>query len=352
MSMRYCTFGRRTGLRVSECALGTGNFGSVFAAASAATEAPLILQAFAEAGGTLIDTSDNYNRGQSEDFVGDLVASDRDHFVIASKYTSSASAEPDMQQLGNGRKNMIRSVEDSLRRLRTDYIDIYWAHHPDTTTPLDEMMMAFDHLVSAGKVLHIGLSNFPAWKAARAATIADFRGWAPLAGIQFEYSLVERSGDRDLLPMANALGLGTTVWSPLGGGLLTGKYRRGESGRMGQQRRIHTEDNPTKVATLDAVIDIAHEIGASPTQVSLTWLRLLGRRSGNPVIPIIGPRTVGQMDEQLGALTLELTDEHFDRIDRASAMPLGVPHDGALANRRRLLGTDPEQFVRSAVPPS
>lgn len=352
MPMRYCTFGRRAGLRVSECALGTGNFGSVFAAASDAEEAPLILQAFAEAGGTLIDTSDSYNRGQSEVFVGDLVAGDRDHFVIASKYTSGTSAEPDMQRLGNGRKNIIRSVEDSLRRLRTDYIDIYWAHHPDETTPLDEMMMAFDHLVAAGKVLHIGLSNFPAWKATRAATIADFRGWAPLTGIQFEYSLVERSGERDLLPMANALGLGVTVWSPLGGGLLTGKYRRGGSGRMGQQRRIHTEDTPTKVATLDAVIDIADELDASPTQVSLAWLRMLGRRSGNPVIPIIGPRTVGQLDEQLGALELELTDDHFGRLDRASASPLGAPHDGAVANRRRLLGVDPERFIHAAVPPS
>jgi aryl-alcohol dehydrogenase-like predicted oxidoreductase len=346
MPMRYSTFGRRTGLRVSEFALGTGNFGTVFAAAADLDEAPLILKAFAEAGGTLIDTADGYNHGQSETFVGDLVAGDRDHFVISSKYTSGARADPDMQRLGNGRKNMIRSVEDSLRRLRTDYLDIYWAHHPDSITPLDEMMLAFDHLVAAGKVLHVGLSNFPAWQVARSATLAELRGWAPLAGIQLEYSLVERSGDRELLPMANALGLGLTMWSPLGGGLLTGKYRRGETGRMGQPRRIHREDTPTKVATLDALIDVAAEIGAAPGQVALAWLRALGRRSGTPSIPIIGPRTVSQLGEQLGSLDVELDDAQFARLDQASAIALGAPYDGTEAAYRRLLGVAADRFVR------
>lgn len=350
--MRYSTFGRRTGLRVSEYALGTGNFGTVFAAASDLDEAPLILRAFADAGGTLIDTADTYNHGQSEVFVGDLVATDRDRFVIATKYTNGAGAGLDMQRLGNGRKNMILSVEASLRRMRTDYIDIYWAHHPDSVTPLDEMMAAFDHLVSSGKVLHIGLSNFPAWLAARAATIADFRGWTPLAGIQIEYSLVERSGDRDLLPMANALGLGVTVWSPLGGGLLTGKYRRGESGRMGQRRLIHSEDTPAKVATLDTVIAVAAELGCSPTQVSLAWLRMLGRRAGNPILPIVGPRTVGQLAEQLGALDVELTGEQFDRLDAASAVTPGVPHGGGRRTYERLTGVGADRFVAPAVPPS
>jgi aryl-alcohol dehydrogenase-like predicted oxidoreductase len=254
-----------------------------------------------------------------------------------------------MQLLGNARKNMIRSVEGSLQRLGTDYIDIYWAHARDAVTPVEEMMMAFDHLVSSGKVLHVGLSNFPAWLVARAATIADFRGWAPMAGIQIEYSLAERAGDRDLLPMASALGLGVTMWSPLAGGLLTGKYRRGESGRMGQQRRIHREDTPVKVATVDAVLEVADELGVTPTQVALAWLRELGLRSGNPSIPIVGPRTVAQLEEQIAALDVELDDAQFDRLDKASAIALGVPHEGT---RGRLLGVEPDRFIWPAVPPA
>src|SRR6266496_3848499 len=231
--MRYTTFGRRTGLRISEFALGTGNFGSVFEAAADLDEVPRILGAFADAGGTLLDAADVYNHGESERFVGRVIKSDRDRFVVSTKYTNGASADPDIVRLGNGRKNMMRSFEGSLRRLDTDYIDIYWAHAPDTVTPLDEIAQAFDDLVHQGKILHAGLSNFPAWQTARAVTVAELRGLTPIAGIQIEYSLAERAADRDLLPMANALGLAVTMWSPLGGGLLTGKYRRGESGRLG-----------------------------------------------------------------------------------------------------------------------
>ncbi len=347
MPMRYTTFGRRTGLRISEYALGTGNFGTVFAAGSDLDEAPKIIETFAEAGGTLIDGADSYNHGQSEKFMAEVIAAERDHFVVATKFTGSAFADPDMQRRGNSRKNMMLSVEDSLERLGTDYIDIYWVHMPDAITPLDEIMRGFDDLVTSGKVLHIGLSNFPAWLVARAATLADFRGWAPLGGIQIEYSLAERSGDRELLPMANSLGLGITMWSPLAGGLLTGKYRRGETGRLGQKRRIHTESTPEKVATVDTVIAIADEIGATPTQVSLAWLRELGLRSGNPSIPIIGPRTVAQLEEQIAALDITLDNEQFKRLDQASAIAMGAPHDLVAGFRASLRGDDPDRFLGS-----
>jgi aryl-alcohol dehydrogenase-like predicted oxidoreductase len=346
--MRYTTFGRRTGIRVSEYALGTGNFGKGgFEATSDLDEAPKILEAFAEAGGNLIDGADSYNYGQSEQFIADFVAADRDNFVVATKFAIGATTNPSIQLLGNSRKAMMRSVENSLRRLRTDYIDIYWAHLPDTITPIDEIMMAFDDLVRSGKILSAGLSNFPAWYVSRAVTMAEIRGWAPMAGIQIEYSLAERAGDRELLPMANALGLGVTVWSPLGGGLLTGKYRRGESGRLGQRRRIHTENTPEKVATVDAVVAIAEEIGATPTQVALAWLRALGLRAGNPVIPIVGPRTVAQLEEQLGGLEIELNAAHFEQLDSASALTPGAPHDQVAQARPRLLGGN--QIIDSGV---
>jgi aryl-alcohol dehydrogenase-like predicted oxidoreductase len=346
--MRYTTFGRHTGLRVSEYALGTGNFGKGgFEATSDLDEAPKILESFAEAGGNLIDGADSYNYGQSEEFIADFIAANRDHFVVATKFAIGATRDPSIQMMGNSRKAMMRSVEGSLKRLRTDYIDIYWAHLPDTVTPIEEIMMGFDDLVRSGKIIAAGLSNFPAWHVARAATMAEIRGWAPMGGIQIEYSLAERSGDRELLPMANALGLGVTMWSPLGGGLLTGKYRRGETGRLGQRRRNHTENTPEKVATVDAGIAVAEEIHATPTQVALAWLRSLGQRANNPAIPIVGPRTVAQLEEQLGGLEIELSDEHFERLDTASALAPGAPHDQIAQVRPRLIGGD--QVIDSGV---
>jgi len=337
--MRYTIFGRRTGLRVSEFALGTGNFGTGWGHGAEPEDARKIFDRFAQAGGTFIDTADAYQFGQSERLVGDFIASDRDTFVLATKYTLGASANGGASRLGNSRRNMVRSVEDSLGRLNTDRIDLYWAHFPDEVTPVEEILRAFDDLVRAGKILYAGLSNFPAWRVSRAVTLADLHGWAPIVGVQIEHSLAERTAEREVLPMAEGLGLGVALWSPLGGGFLTGKYRAGDDGRLtGLRRLVHTESSDQKTALLDEVLAIAKEIGATPSQVSVAWLRHRGAVSTTALVPIIGPRTVAQLDDYLGALEVLLADEQAARLTAVSAVPLGVPHEAIAGVRDRLAG--------------
>jgi aryl-alcohol dehydrogenase-like predicted oxidoreductase len=217
-------------------------------------------------------------------------------------------------------------------------------------TPIEEIARAFDDLVRAGKILYAGLSNFPAWRISRAATLAELRGWAPIAGVQIEYSLAERSADRDILPMTEALGLGTVLWSPLGGGFLTGKYRTGsDSGRLaGLKTLVHTESDGQKTAVLDAVLATARETGATPSQVAVTWLRHRHAASATALVPIIGPRTVAQLDDYLGALEVTLTDEQIARLTGVSAVPLGVPHT-AIAERADVL-TGGSRLERPALP--
>ncbi|HWO62367.1 MAG TPA: aldo/keto reductase, partial [Umezawaea sp.] len=229
--MRYQTFGRLTGLRVSQFALGTANFGT--SSTGAGPEASRqIFDAFVAAGGTTFDTSNVYQDGQAETVLGGLLGRQRDDFVVITKYSGTRQARPRPGTTGNSRKVMIRSIEASLRRLDTDHVDVFMPHFPDGVTPIDEILAGFDDLIRAGKILHGGLSNFPAWRVAGAAVHADLRGLAPLVGVQTEYSLAERSAERELLPMAQAHGLGVVLYSPLAGGLLTGKYRRGERGRL------------------------------------------------------------------------------------------------------------------------
>jgi aryl-alcohol dehydrogenase-like predicted oxidoreductase len=349
--MRYTTFGRRTGLRVSEYGLGTGNFGTGWGTGAERDEAKAIFERFAEAGGTLIDTADGYQLGESEKLLGEFLTTDRERFVLSSKYTSGTGAAGGVSLTGNNRKNMFRSVEASLRRLGTDYLDLYWVHFPDAVTPIEEILRGLDDLVSAGKILHFGLSNFPAWRVSHAAAIADLRGWAPVAGIQVEYSLVERTPERELLPMADALGLGVAQWSPLGGGLLTGKYRVSAEGRLTDWGRlIHSEDSAQKTTVIDAVLAIADEIGTSPSQVSVAWLRERGRRSTTAYVPIIGPRNVKQLEDYLGALEVTLSQAQYSRLDQASAVPAGVPHDIADGMLDVVLGGDRGRFDRPAVP--
>ncbi|CAI2420155.1 General stress protein 69 [Serratia fonticola] len=208
--MRYTTFGRNTGLRVSELALGTGNFGTGWGYGSEKEEARAVFDGYVNAGGNFIDTADAYQFGQSEQMIGDFIAADRDHFVIATKYTLSALPDAGVARTGNSRRNMIASVENSLKRLKTDRIELLWAHFDDQMTPLEEIVRAFDDLIRAGKVQYAGLSNFPAWKIARAETLAELRGWSRIAGIQVEYSLAERTAERELLPMR-------WVWPPPSG---------------------------------------------------------------------------------------------------------------------------------------
>ncbi|HLQ23921.1 MAG TPA: aldo/keto reductase, partial [Gemmatimonadales bacterium] len=337
--MRYRTFGRKTGLRVSEYGLGTGNFGTGWGTGAERDEAKKIFDRFAEAGGTLIDTANSYQFGQSEALLGEFLSSDRDHFVVATKFTSSSTRTPRISDTVNSRKNMIRSVEASLKRLNTTYIDLLWAHFADPLTPMEEILRAFDDLVRAGKVLHVALSNFPAWRVARAATIAQLRGWSPIIGIQIEYSLVERTADRELLPMAESLGLGAAFWSPLGGGLLTGKYRRSNEGRLTDWNRlVHTETTEQKTAIVDTVLAIAEETGASAAQVSMAWLRERAGRATTAFVPIIGPRSVTHLDDYLGALDLALTADQFARLEEVSAIPLGVPHEASAGVVGAVLG--------------
>lgn len=345
--MRYNTFGRRTGLRVSELALGAANFGTTWGYGCEPAEARKIFDTFSDAGGNFIDTSDNYQFGQSEELVGEFVANDRDRFVIATKFTQGAAAVPEISQTGNSRKNMIRSAEASLRRLKTDRIDLYWAHMTDGQTPMDEILRAFDDLVKSGKILHAGLSNFPAWRVARGSLEADMRNWTPLVGLQFEYSLAERSADRELLPMAQALGLGVALWSPLGGGLLTGKYRNNEAGRLTTfGALIHQETTAGKIATVDALVAVANEIGCAVGHVAIAWLREKATQSPTALIPILGPRTPSQLKDTLGGLDVRLDEQQIARLDRASAVELGVPHDMVSSDRYRakLSGGKPDQL--------
>jgi aryl-alcohol dehydrogenase-like predicted oxidoreductase len=349
--MRYTTFGRRTGLRVSEYGLGTGTFGTGWGAGAELGDARKIFERFAEAGGTLIDTADGYQEGQSEQFLKEFLAADRENFVLASKYSHGIHPMR-VSTTGNSRKNMRRAVEASLRRLGTDYLDLYWVHFPDAMTPTEEIVDGLDDLVSAGTILHAGLSNFPAWRVARAATLADERGRHPLVGVQIEYSLADRSAERELWPMADALGLGVALWSPLAGGLLTGKYRVSQEGRLTdwQGRVVHEENTAQKSAVLDTLLRLAGQTGATAAQVAMAWLRTRFTGAPTAYVPIIGPRTLAQLDDYLGALDVTLTPDQVSELDTVSAVPLGVPHEAGLGVLPEVSGGVPEAFLPRAVP--
>jgi aryl-alcohol dehydrogenase-like predicted oxidoreductase len=348
--MRYTTFGRRSGLRVSEYALGTGNFGTSWSSGTNATDARVIFDRFAEAGGTFLDTAGMYQAGQSEEILGDLISKDRDHFVVSTKYGASDTEQPHVSMTGSGRKNLMSSVEASLKRLGTDYLDLMWLHFPDGVTPIDEIVRGMDDLVRSGKVHHVALSNYPAWQVSAAATLAELRGWAPIVGVQTEYSLVERTADRELMPMAEALGLAVNLWSPLAGGLLTGKYRTGGEGRATDPSRFVVPETGQKTAVMDEVLKIADETGAKAAQVSMAWLRERGERSAATIIPIVGPRTLAQLDDYLGALDVTLTDEQYTRLDEVSAVDLGMPHwiNGLI--QENVLGGDASRFINPVTP--
>jgi aryl-alcohol dehydrogenase-like predicted oxidoreductase len=346
--MRYKVFGRHTGLRVSELVLGTGVFGTRWGHGAEADEARRIFDAYAEAGGNFIDTADSYQFGQSEEMVGEFLQGRRDDFVLATKFSQGATPKHGILATGNSRKAMIASLEASLKRLKTDHVDLYWVHYADGVTPTEEILRAFDDLVRSGKILYAGLSDFPAWRVARAATIAELRGSAPIVGLQVEHSLVERTTEHDLLPMGQALGLGIVAWSPIGGGMLTGKYRLGEKGRAeGLGGRVfQAEDSAQRTAILDAVIATAKEIGASPAQVAIAWVASKGS------LPIIGPRTRAQLDDNLAATQIKLSPAQLARLDEVSAIPPVFPHSmlEATANRQRVTGGKFDALDQPLVP--
>ena len=247
--MRYKLLGP-SGLRVSELCLGTMSFGDAWGFGADEGESHRILAAYAEAGGNFLDTANKYHEGQSEEILGTFLGSERDRWVLASKYTL-AMREGDPNAAGNSRKNMRQSVEASLRRLRTDYLDLLFVHAWDYATPVEEVMRGLDDLVGAGKVSYVALSDAPAWIASQANTLAALRGWSPFVALQLEYSLIERTGERELLPVADAFGLAVTAWAPMGGGLLTGKYTRGSSGIPGHHARRPQRDAPHRAQPRD-----------------------------------------------------------------------------------------------------
>ena len=344
--MRHRVLGR-TGLRVASIALGTSTFGTAWGYGSTPEEARAVYDAYRAAGGNFIDTADAYQAGEAETLLGDFITADRDAIVLATKFTMGAGAAKGLAGLGNSRRAIVQSVEASLKRLGTDRIDLLFVHWPDGATPVEEMVLGFDMLVRAGKVLYAGFSNFPAWRVAAAATAAEIRGWAPIAAIQVEYSLVERTPERELLPMAGGFGLAVLGWSPLGGGLLTGKYRRGETGRAQTfGRAVQGETDAQRASILDTVIAVAGETGATPGQVAIAWV--VAKR----VIPVVGPRTVAQLQDNLAAATIALSADQIARLDAVSAVPLGFPHELA-ANpdiRAGLAAGRPDQLESFRLP--
>ena len=291
-----------------------------------------------------------YQGGQAESMLGDMLTTTRDQFVISSKYGLGNPEKSDRANNGASRKAMMASVDASLRRLGTDYLDVFWVHFPDAFTPIDEILRGMDDLVRAGKIHHGALSNFPAWRVALAAKEADLRGWSPVVGIQTEYSLAERGAENELLPMAEALGLAVNLWSPLAGGLLTGKYRTGSEGRKTDPSRFVSATTTQTVAIIDTVLAIAAETSASAAQVSMAWLRERANRSSTAIVPIIGPRTMAQLDDYLAALDVALSDEQYTRLDEVSRPAFGVSPEIQSMTRGAMLDGEPERFILPSTP--
>jgi len=323
--MKYRLLGN-SGLRVSEAALGTMTFGDDWGWGTAKDEARKVYDGFREAGGNFIDTANLYTNGTSESFLGEFMEAHRQSVVLATKYTMSAPGT-DPNAAGNQRKNMMQAVEASLKRLRTDYIDLYWVHMWDQMTPVEEVMRGLDDLVRAGKVLYTGISDAPAWWIAQANTLAHLRGWSAFVGLQIEYSLIERTVERELIPVAKALNIGVTAWSPLAGGVLTGKYHGHGAPEQGRMNSDMLKDfMPERERTdriLAAVKSVSDNTGRGMAQVALAWLRY----RPTPVIPIIGARKLSQFHDNLASFDLTFSAEQLKTLDEASRIELGFPYD-------------------------
>ncbi len=323
--MRYKLLGR-SGLRVSELSLGTMTFGEEWGWGASRSESLKVYDAYAKSGGNFIDTANRYTNGTSEKLVGEFIGAEREHFVVATKYSLSMRPD-DPNACGNHRKNLVQALDASLQRLRTDYLDLLWLHAWDFLTPVEEVMRALDDQVRAGKVLYVGISDTPAWIVSRANTLAEVRGWTPFVALQIEYSLIERTPERELLPMAREYEMAITPWAVLGGGVLTGKYGQTE-GKVEAADSKRAVVNTTRVNVKNLQIaaevqKIAGEIGCLPAHVAVAWVR------GQPgdIIPIIGARTEEQMIQNLGSLDVNLSAEQRHRLDEVSRISLGFPHE-------------------------
>ncbi|MDE2291495.1 MAG: aldo/keto reductase [Elusimicrobia bacterium] len=322
MRKEYALLGR-TGLRVSPLCLGAMTFGTEWGWGSPAETARRILDMYLDAGGNFVDTADLYTNGKSEELLGEFLRGRRDQVVLATKFTFNARPG-DPNAGGNGRKNILQAVEGSLRRLKTDYIDLYWLHAWDMVTPVEEVVAAVDLLARQGKVRGFGLSNTPAWYAARAHTLAELRGMEKVCALQFEYSLVERRIEHEFVPMALELGMGILPWSPLASGFLTGRYRRGADGKgegEGRLARMKDAKNPAfqkfserNWRILDALLEVSKEAGRPPAQVALNWASL---RPG-VCSTIIGASKPEQLEQNLAALDFELPAALAARLEEAS----------------------------------
>jgi len=325
--MNYRLLGT-SGLRVSELCLGTMTFGEEWGWGASKEESRRIFDAYVAAGGNFIDTANRYTEGTSERLVGEFVAAGRERFVVATKYTLF-SLKGDPNSAGNHRKNLVQSLEASLKRLKLDCVDLYWVHAWDYLTPVEEVMRALDDVVRAGKALYVGISDTPAWIVSRANALAELRGWTSFAGIQIEYSLIQRTVERELLPMARALDLAVTAWGPIGGGVLSGKYNPDASpGQKAEPGRMRENPAAARLAERNLRIagivgEVAKETGHTPSQVAVNWVR----HQPGKVIPIVGARTLGQIEDTLGAVGFELAPEQVRRLDEASRIELGFPHE-------------------------
>jgi aryl-alcohol dehydrogenase-like predicted oxidoreductase len=343
--MHYRLLGR-SGLRVSELCLGTMTFGEDWGWGASKEVSRQIFDAFAEAGGNFIDTASNYTNGTAERFVGEFIASQRDYFVVATKYTlrRPGADGKDLNAGGNQRKNMVRTVEQSLQRLNTDVIDLFYLHVWDFTTPVEEILRALDDLVKAGKVLHVGISDTPAWIVSQAQAIADLRGWSRFVAYQGEYNLLERGIERDVLPMTRSLDLAVLAFALLGGGALTGKFNQpagpGEPTRV---RRV----NEQQQAVAAEVVKLAEELGRTPSQIAINWVR---QQSPN-IIPILGARRLAQIEDNLGVLGFELSADHLARLSAVHPLEPGYPHSfwNDFVRRDLIFGQRLDELERPAI---
>jgi aryl-alcohol dehydrogenase-like predicted oxidoreductase len=322
----------RSGVRVSPLCLGTMTFGVEPGAWGCADEeAAQLVDLYIDEGGNFIDTANFYGQlGQSEVLLGGAVKGRRDRLVISTKYSLTTSPG-DPNASGNHRKNMVRSVEDSLKRMKTDYIDLYYLHMWDFRTLVDEILRAFDDLVRAGKILYIGLSDLPAWQASRMQAIAEVRGWSQFCALQISYSLTERTVERELIPMAAEMGMGVCLWSPLGGGVLAGKYSKADlvppdMNNLSSRKAINAitgRISEHNLAVAEVVGEVAQKLGKTSAQVAIAWTLL------NPAVtaPVLGVRTVAQLKDNLGALDVELTADHVARLNAVSDVPKVFPMD-------------------------
>jgi aryl-alcohol dehydrogenase-like predicted oxidoreductase len=349
--MRYKLLGR-TGIKVSELCLGTMSFGDNWGFGADEAESLRVALAFREAGGNFLDTANKYHEGHTEEICAKIIADDRDRWVVATKFTLAMRAG-DPNTAGNSRKNLTQALHHSLRRLGTEYVDLLWVHAWDFTTGVEEVMRGLDDVVRAGKVLAVGVSDAPAWIVSQANTLASLRGWSPFAALQIEYSLIERTVERELVPMADAFGLTLTPWAPLGGGVLTGKYSRGagapeDSKRTGGNERRINERNMRIARTVDAIAD---ELGKSSAQVATNWVR----QRGPNVVPIVGARKATQIQDVLGCLDFTLGESHLARLEEVSKVELGFPRE-FLANDyvRAIVYSDQKDRIdlpKAALPP-